>query len=99
MKDLMKKLGKAEDSEMSEVQKMAKKAALKELMMEMSEMMNEDLDSPMEDSMQQVTVAAKNPEDLMKGLSKAEDLIESLPAGLGEEGLESEESEDDEDMM
>jgi hypothetical protein len=101
MKDmLMKKLMKSEGSEMSQPEKMGKMAALKELIQEMNALMGSDFESEdesemmpemSEDKMQKVSVMAPDKESLMKGLDKAEDVLEGLP---GKEGMSEDEYED-----
>lgn len=100
MKDmLMKKLMKSEASEMPKSEKMGKMAALKELIQEMSALMGSDLENPMEE-MQKVTVAAPDKESLMKGLDKAEDVLEEMPMdGFGKDAAAQEVEDEEEDMF
>lgn len=90
MKDmLMKKLMKAGESEMPEPEKLGKMEALKQLIAEMNELMGNDMDSedeskPFSPQMQEVTVAAPDKKSLMKGLDKAEDVLEGMP---GKDGM------------
>lgn len=93
MKDmLMKKLMKSEESEMSAPEKMGKMAALKQLIEEMNALIANDMEGEsssdkMPSEMQKVSVIAPDKESLMKGLDKAEDVLEDLP---GKEGMDSE---------
>lgn len=95
MKDmLMKKLMKAD--EMPEAEKMGKMAALKELIQEMNALMGSDLDSSEEDmpeKMQKVSVMAPDKESLLKGLDKAEDVLEGEH---GLDGMKKDSEEEDE---
>lgn len=101
MKDmLMKKLMKAGNMEMPEPEKMGKMEALKQLIAEMNQLMGNDMESedeskPFSPQMQEVTVAAPDKHSLMKGLDKAEDVLEGMP---GKDGMSMADDDSDEEM-
>lgn len=87
-KELMKYLSDEKDNgEMSEQDIMAKMDVLKELLEMASMAAGDDLKK----NMQKVTVAAPDKEGLMKGMEKAEELLEN-------EDMMGMESEDEEEM-
>jgi len=104
MKKIMEMMGKStghesstRHSEMSEMEQKAKMEVLKELF----EMAMQASGEGVSKGMQELTVAAPDKEGILKGLEKAEDIMEDMPENPLE-GMESSKHEEDEyseDMM
>lgn len=96
MKELKEVLGKKK--ELDPAKKESKLGVLKDLKNTMSGMMGED----MKGKMMKATVAAKNPEDLQRGLEKAKNIVSEIPEekaeheGMSDEDAMSEASYEDE---